>query len=511
MKYASGIRFFIIVITAGLSLTCVASVVLIDRSIALARESISFSIDAEMETLERYLVETGSDDLSFGRSYFDFISKDSSLLIGENAFVSSVNLPDGSKIYFGRSAEDFEKINFYKNTIIAALAGIVVLSLISVVLFTRENVMKPFKIMGDLTGTSPEPEELIENMRSIINDLEEKKNELENLYSAEKNKARDLALRSRAVIQSLEAGIIDVDAEANIIQANQGFFNISGEHELSGNLINSRVGENIKSAIFDCLKDKKSTKSRLEIRGRIIDEIVSPVLESERIVGAVAVFYDITDTVLLERMLSTREKMLSLSEISAGVSHEFRNSAGVLIALASAIYQKQSDENAKMLLEETKSLVGIIENFSELARKKDKSFAEFDLKKMTDEIKKYYNWNFKTDIRHFMFMGDRDLIRRALINVLQNSVEASRNRESEILVKADKLNSWQRIEITDKAGGMNDEDLEKIKAPFFSSKKEGIGLGLSIVEKIMQMHKGSLEIKNFDGGLKVTMSWSCGE
>ncbi|MBN2364192.1 GHKL domain-containing protein [candidate division WOR-3 bacterium] len=510
MKYASGIRFFFIVITSGLALTCVASVILIDRSLALARETISLSLDAETELLENYLENTESDDYTFMRPYFDYVSTDSASSEIKNAMFSNFLLPSGNRVYVGRSTEDFGTINLYKNLIIAALAVTVLISFAAIVLFTDENVMKPLRIMGELTGAKPEPENLIENMKAIIKDLEEKKSELENMYSIEKTRVRNMTLRSGAVLQSLKAGIIDVDADANVIQCNQELFNIVGieKRELNGKLRNSSLSPDITTIIFDCLERKKPERKRIDLNGRIIDVFVSPVLEAEQIIGAVAVFYDMTETVLLERMFMTREKMLSLSEISAGVSHEFRNSAGVLLALASAIYQKQNDENAKMLLEETKSLVGIVENFSQLAQKKDKSFAEFDVKEMTEEIKKYYKWNFKADFRHNLFVGDKDLIRRALINVLQNSIEASEPNQAEILVTTDKIDSWQRIEVTDKAGGIKDDQLEKVKAPFYTSKKEGVGLGLAIVEKIIQMHGGSLEIRNFEGGLKVTMTWS---
>lgn len=513
MKYASGIRFFFTVIISGLALTSLASLILVDRSISYARESQALSLDIETEILEKYLEKTRTNDYSVFRPYFDFISGDSSLSDFGKAAVSYFVLPDGKKIFVGRNTEYIESLGVYRNVIAVALGLTVLLSLISIVMFTRENVQKPLKIMGELAKTNPEPENLIKSMKGIIVDLEEKKKELENLYSLEKQRARRTDLRSGAVLQSLKAGIIDIDAEGKIVQTNIELVKIFGEsaENLTGNLDESALPEEIVTAVYDCLREKILKRTRIDLSGKIIEQIVSPVMESQQIVGAVSVFYDMTETVLLERMFLTREKMLSLTEISAGVSHEFRNSAGVLLALATAIHQKHGDENAELLLDETKSLVGIVENFSRLAQRKDKSFVEFDLREMTEEIKKFYRWDFRTDLRVNIFKGDKDLIRRALINILQNSVEASQYSPADILITADKMDSWQRIEITDKAGGIREEHLEKIKAPFYTLKKEGVGLGLSIVEKIIQMHSGSLEIKNFENGLKVTMTWSCDE
>ena len=97
---------------------------------------------------------------------------------------------------------------------------------------------------------------------------------------------------------------------------------------------------------------------------------------------------------------------------------------------------------------------------------------------------------------------DSDRLRRAIINVLDNARDAvagSDQRDGEIRISTRVEGGHAQIEIADNGPGISDENMQHIREPLFSTKSFGIGLGLSIVEQIMQAHGGSLELQSVAG------------
>ncbi len=103
---------------------------------------------------------------------------------------------------------------------------------------------------------------------------------------------------------------------------------------------------------------------------------------------------------------------------------------------------------------------------------------------------------------------DRDHIRRALHNLINNAIEAS-TPGSSIFIETKRLDEDRRkakIEIRDQGAGMKPEVLSKIFEPYFTTKQRGMGLGLAIVKRIIEDHDGEIEIKSTPGkGTQVTI------
>ena len=97
---------------------------------------------------------------------------------------------------------------------------------------------------------------------------------------------------------------------------------------------------------------------------------------------------------------------------------------------------------------------------------------------------------------------DIKLIEQLLINILKNSMDAFEKSESRMVkISLKKVNFGQRtiVEITDNGSGMNQEILENIFIPFFTTKREGSGIGLSLSKQIMKMHNGTIEAQSIEG------------
>ena len=108
-----------------------------------------------------------------------------------------------------------------------------------------------------------------------------------------------------------------------------------------------------------------------------------------------------------------------------------------------------------------------------------------------------------------VFIADVELIEQVIINLLKNAIEAAREVDNPTIeIRATKTNEGKTfIEVQDNGKGIPQEVLDKIFVPFFTTKKEGSGIGLSLSRQIMRLHKGNIEVNSVLGkGTVFTLS-----
>lgn len=100
-----------------------------------------------------------------------------------------------------------------------------------------------------------------------------------------------------------------------------------------------------------------------------------------------------------------------------------------------------------------------------------------------------------------MVLADPDLIDQVIINLILNAIDATKSRETPqiSIVASQNVNNRITIDIADNGHGIKPDLMDKIFMPFFTSKKEGSGVGLSLSRQIMQMHKGAISVKSKPG------------
>jgi len=121
--------------------------------------------------------------------------------------------------------------------------------------------------------------------------------------------------------------------------------------------------------------------------------------------------------------------------------------------------------------------------------------AELLLKPKIEELN--IDCSYKISPNDLMVTADPDLIDQVLINLLLNAVDAVKDQENPIIAMfAHEVNSRVKIEIRDNGYGIKPDILDKIFMPFFTSKKHGSGIGLSLSRQIMHLHKGSISVRS---------------
>ena len=101
---------------------------------------------------------------------------------------------------------------------------------------------------------------------------------------------------------------------------------------------------------------------------------------------------------------------------------------------------------------------------------------------------------------------DINLVEQVLINLLINAVEAVKdNEQPRIILSAEAQNNKTIIKVSDNGVGMSAELVDKIFIPFFSTRKTGSGIGLSLCKQIMLLHKGNIQVQSAEGKGSVFM------
>jgi signal transduction histidine kinase len=165
-----------------------------------------------------------------------------------------------------------------------------------------------------------------------------------------------------------------------------------------------------------------------------------------------------------------------------------------------------------MIKEETGRLNRIVTEFLDFARPQRPNLQECHMEEIIEKNLSFLHTEFEkkgiavdnnVNGRSFKLQADHDLLYRAFLNIFINSIQ-SINDGGTIYIRVEEEKESFRMEIEDTGSGISQENVKKIFNPFFTTKEKGSGLGLSIVSKIIEGHRGRIAIESREGqGTKV--------
>ena len=236
----------------------------------------------------------------------------------------------------------------------------------------------------------------------------------------------------------------------------------------------------------------------------------SPIFNMKHeLIGTVHVLRDISELKRLQERLVMTERMAALGEVAAKVAHEIRNPLISVGGFAKRLEKKLSGnlkEYADIITKEVGRLEGILNEILGFVKEIRIVKETVTSERLIDDIISLV----QSDIEERRIMIVRESegpiplyvdpgrIKEALLNILTNAVQAIGNNGT-ISIKTYVYDNAAVIEITDTGGGISDDDMPFIFDPFFTTKKVGTGLGLSITHRIIEEHKGRIEVKSAPG------------
>jgi PAS domain S-box-containing protein len=408
------------------------------------------------------------------------------------------------------------------------VAGISVITIIVLMIsfvqfhFTKQKKMSETSVAG---GDGSEVGFVVDTFHDLVAKLKEKERELEMLKGFAEEKAVRMEAYNENVLQSVPSGVISIDNSIIIKSINQSAEQILGIE--AKNAIGEKFDDVFREPLTLLLNDDR-TVSRAEYpyvtddRRHIWLGITTSQLRNSanEKIGLIFVFTDLTDIKALQSQVELKQRLSQLGEMSAGISHELRNSMSVISGYAKLLSKKVEASN-KTTVDAIQSEINIMDRIiSELLAFAKPSVLNREELVINDLIKEAvagvmgrydsvnvtFNANAPLSIK-----ADKVLLRQALTNLLMNAVEAmpgGGNLEIHLRHSHNKA----EIHIKDTGCGIPDDIKDKIFLPFFTTKQEGIGFGLALVQKIIISHGGSIEVDSKKGeGTAFIMTLSTSE
>jgi two-component system sensor histidine kinase HydH len=271
-----------------------------------------------------------------------------------------------------------------------------------------------------------------------------------------------------------------------------------------------------------CLLERKNINQEiiLEEKGlnKKILEVNTSFLTGElgEITGVVAEIRDVTEIKNLNEEIARNKRLTALGKLSAGIAHEIRNPLSSIRGLAQFVYNSFSKtderkEDLNTIIQEVDRLNKLVVQVLDYAKVKELNLTYFSINNLVSKMVELFKQEIKNkQIRFYLklspdiseIQADEDQIRQILMNIIINAIQAI-SEKGEIKIKTEKClikgSSGLKLTIEDNGVGIPEKDLNQIFDPFFSTKEQGSGLGLSIVYKLVEGHQGEIKVESKEG------------
>jgi two-component system, sporulation sensor kinase A len=249
---------------------------------------------------------------------------------------------------------------------------------------------------------------------------------------------------------------------------------------------------------------------------KTFDVIKVPLFNSdESRKGLVIIGRDISQQKMAEEMLLRKEKLSVVGELAAGIAHEIRNPLTSIKGFIQLLEENEhvAESYLAVMSSEMDRINQIVGELLILSKPQMREFTTFDMKEVLDYTTKVMGHEAllkgitiqencpDTPMKVY---GDKNQIIQVLINIVKNAIDAM--TEGNITVKCSIGEKHIHISVLDQGTGISPERLKRLGEPFFTLKEKGMGLGLTISQKILEDHKGSLHIESeVNKGTKVNV------
>lgn len=324
------------------------------------------------------------------------------------------------------------------------------------------------------------------------------------------------------VFNTIEEGIIVTDPRGKISYLNRAATELLGVPQATG------IGSHVSKCLPDLDWEKISSADReewrkvmsreLEVfypRKRTIQFYVAPlVTEGEQPQGLIIILRDVTENRRKTEAAIESEKLASLTVLAAGVAHEIGNplnSLHIHLQLLARELRTLPDEKGAKLREyvavardEVARLDAIVTQFLRAVRPSKPNLERGNVNDVVREAVSFLRQELRDRdmIVEEELSGalpqvqfDRAQLKQAFYNIIRNAIHAM-GKGGILHVSTDMTSDHVVVSFRDTGGGISPENMRKLFQPYFTTKREGTGLGLMIVQRIVRDHGGEIEIES---------------
>ncbi|HKP32871.1 MAG TPA: ATP-binding protein [Chitinophagaceae bacterium] len=233
------------------------------------------------------------------------------------------------------------------------------------------------------------------------------------------------------------------------------------------------------------------------------------------------IMHDITNLKKAEKATLQAEKLAAAGRLVRTLAHEVRNPLNNINLSVDQLNHIASVEDNAFLLEiiqrNSKRIGGLITELLDSSRPVELMMEKQPLQGIMDDtiaaaIDRITLQKINIDIEYSdepaLIMADREKLKIAFLNIIINAVEAIINQPGHIKIKILSGEGRHIVQITDNGSGISEENLSRLFEPYFTSKRNGMGLGLASTLTILQAHKATVDVQSkLDHGTTFTMTF----
>ncbi len=331
-----------------------------------------------------------------------------------------------------------------------------------------------------------------EALQKYYSSLKDEVKRLNNELQAKNQELKDTLEMLRSVVNCIRDAIFVLSVDGKILMMN------ARAEQLRAHFEPDKL----------CRQELDGAEVALDVNNekRIFLLSLSEVHSSDTTTGYVLMLKDITEKKLKEAMEERNKRLIAMGEMMATIVHEMRNPL-CSIELYASMLQKELEGTGLESLSKgvstgVRSLNNILSNMLYFARPRTPSMKPVSITEFADEtlelvkpVAESRDIIIKNNTTAFTLHMDEALVRQVFMNILLNAIQAMKEGGTiTIYNEIDEKGFY--IHIKDTGCGMDDETVERVFDPFYTTREDGTGLGLSISLKIMQSHGGTINVKS---------------
>ncbi len=338
---------------------------------------------------------------------------------------------------------------------------------------------------------------------------------------------------NQLIMESVEDGILGLDHQLNVIMWNEAAEKITGykKEELTEDtlyeILNTvslidknqlKLGHENDSCITKDTVVRKSGVTFFKKDGTpyLAEYTMTPMISDEEVVGTVFTFRDITEKKKSEELLHQSEKLSAVGQLAAGIAHEIRNPLTSLkgflqLIELNGVGKKEYFDIMKSEFSRIEQILNELLILSKPQTLKKEPTVLHDLLNHTiallntQAIIKNIEIIFLSHTNTAQVLCADHQIKQVFVNLIKNAIEAM-DQSGYIHVTLSSNSEKVIVTVEDEGCGIQEEKLERIGEPFFTTKEKGTGLGLMVTFQIIEEHGGEIEIDSKLGkGTKFTI------
>ena len=324
----------------------------------------------------------------------------------------------------------------------------------------------------------------------------------------------------RSIFDNSKDAVFVTDGQLQFNEVNHAFCELMSvsKNDLLQMRLNDLIADNvIKQTLLKTLKDEGTIKNfEIEIKSSVGENryCILSATQELNIEGHnyyQGILHDITFIRRAEKLTLQAEKLAAAGRLVRTLAHEVRNPINnINLAVEQLIASNPHEEEGLYLDIIHRNSNRINELIKELllsSRPGEIEMSPYSFQSLINEVLeiaqdrinlKHINLSVNIPSQPITLQCDKQKLEMALLNIIINAIEAMEDETGKLIVDAHTYNNKVIIYITDNGSGISEENLPRLFEPYFTSKRNGIGLGLAATLNIIQSHRGTIEATSLE-------------